>query len=163
MNYKVSFGTTTIITTSLIILLFGSIISLTAFASSADQWLGVVLVAAILTTVCIFFFLRRTTGYVLDEDQLSIRRPIGNIQIPIHQIKTATNIRKETMADMQKYGANGGFFGYSGEWKTGLGLTRWYATQLNNYLLIETIDNEKIILTPNDREMVKEIRRLIGN
>lgn len=162
MNYKASFGATTITTTSLIILLFGSIVVLAYYTSPSDQWLGVLLSSVILTTICVFFFVRRTTGYVIDGNHLTICRPVSNIQIPIHQIKTATNIRKETMADMQKYGANGGFFGYSGEWKTGFGLTRWYATQLNNYLLIETVDNEKIILTPDDRDMVKEIRRLIA-
>lgn len=38
----------------------------------------------------------------------------------------------------------------------------WYATRLKNYVMIETVNNERIIVTPDNTDMVKEIRKLIG-
>ena len=37
----------------------------------------------------------------------------------------------------------------------------WYATRRNNYLIIETDDNEKIVLTPDDTKMIDEIKKNI--
>ncbi len=62
----------------------------------------------------------------------------------------------------ERAGGNGGIFGFYGEFKNGYGDMTWYATKSNNYLMIETFQGDKIVLTPNDKAMVKEIRQLIG-
>lgn len=85
-----------------------------------------------------------------------------DVNISIKDIKDAFLIRNESMQWTEQVGGNGGIFGFYGEFKNGYGEMTWYATKTNNYLMIETVQHEKIVLTPNDTAMVKEIRQLIG-
>jgi hypothetical protein len=121
-----------------------------------------ILVAIFLVTLYTLTYLHRPKFYLLDKDTLTICRPIKSIKIPIHEIKDAFIVRKETMMWTERVGGNGGLFGFYGEFKNSFGLTTWYATKLKNYILIETIEKDKFIITPDNTDMVKEIRRSIG-
>lgn len=56
---------------------------------------------------------------------------------------------------------NGGLFGYFGKfYNAAFGKMTWYATRRNNYLVLSTSENGKIVLTPDNLEMAKEIERL---
>jgi hypothetical protein len=47
----------------------------------------------------------------------------------------------------------GGLFGYYGKFaNTKLGSMTWYATRKDRAILVRTIDNKKIILTPDEPE-----------
>jgi hypothetical protein len=39
----------------------------------------------------------------------------------------------------------------------------WCATKRDNYILLETIDNKKNILTPDDTTMVTEIKKMMNH
>ena len=57
----------------------------------------------------------------------------------------------------------GGLFGYYGKFRNKtFGNMTWFATQQKNYLIFETTNNQKIVLTPDDTDMIKEIQKLIG-
>jgi hypothetical protein len=66
------------------------------------------------------------------------------------------------MTRRERLGGNGGLFGFYGEFRTPFGRTSWYATKLTNYILIETVNNGRIIITPDDTGMIKNIRRVMG-
>ena len=66
------------------------------------------------------------------------------------------------MTGRERVGGNGGLFGFYGDFKNTFGMMTWYATRLKNYIMIETTDNERVVITPDNTDMVKEIRRLIG-
>lgn len=58
---------------------------------------------------------------------------------------------------------NGGLFGFYGEFKNDrYGYMTWYATKRSNYVMLETTEREKIVLTPDNVDMVTEIKKLIG-
>jgi hypothetical protein len=106
--------------------------------------------------------LYRPIKYIIDKDKLVIKRPFKDLTLDIKKIKDAFLTKKESMRWTIRTFGNGGLFGYFGQFNNEtFGDMTWYATKRNNYTIIETIDNEKIILTPDDTEMVKELRKLI--
>ena len=47
----------------------------------------------------------------------------------------------------------GGLFGYYGQfYNSKIGSMTWYATRQNNTVLVRTIDNKNIVLTPDEPE-----------
>jgi hypothetical protein len=101
-------------------------------------------------------------GYVVGNEAVTISRPIKDVIISIHDIRDAFLVKKESMTGLQRVGGNGGLFGFYGNFRNHFGLMTWYGTKLKNYVMIETIHNERIILTPDNTDMVKEIRGLIA-
>jgi hypothetical protein len=98
----------------------------------------------------------------VDSTNLIIRRPIKEVRIPLDEIRDAFLVRKESMTWTERIGGNGGLFGFTGNFKNTFGPMTWYATRLKNYIMIETRDNDRIVITPDNTDMIKEIRRLIG-
>jgi hypothetical protein len=60
---------------------------------------------------------------------------------------------KETLSWSVRVFGVGGFFGYFGKFaNTKLGTMIWYATPKDNIVLVEMLNNKKIILTPDEPE-----------
>jgi hypothetical protein len=77
-------------------------------------------------------------------------------------IKAVYTIKKDSMGWVHKTFGNGGLFGYYGEFRSDhYGDMTWYATRRSNYVMLETYDHERIILTPDNMEMVNKIKKLI--
>ena len=63
------------------------------------------------------------------------------------------------MGNTHRIGASGGLFGFFGEFKNPVyGEMTWYATRSNHFVMLETMNDQKIVLTPDDPEFVKDIK-----
>jgi hypothetical protein len=166
MKYAATLGLTSILITGFISLLLGSVIAFFAYRAfvtieTAEALIEVIVIMCLLSLYGLFY-LYRPQCYILDNDGITIKRPVKDVKISLSDIVDAYKIRKESMQWLERDGGNGGFFGFYGNFKNSLGEMTWYATKRKNYVLIETSSKEKIILTPDDINMVREIRKLIG-
>ena len=155
--YKASLDWSAKLVTAFVTVLFVSI--LVSFPMSISFGFTFVL----LTTIYVFCYLYRPLEYVVGADKIIIKRPFRDKEIAITTIKDVYAIKKNSMGWMMKTFGNGGLFGFYGEFRSGrYGQMTWYATRRSNYVMLETTEHEKIVLTPDDPDMVKEIKNLIG-
>lgn len=67
------------------------------------------------------------------------------------QIMSAALLDEESLKGSIRTFGVGGLFGYFGKYfNRTLGSMTWYATRKDNFVLILTNDDKKIILTPNE-------------
>ncbi len=92
-------------------------------------------------------------SYTVDNQTIIINRPFDKVRIVRANIKNMSQLDSTSMkGNIRKFGS-GGLFGYYGSWyNPNIGNFSLYATQLDNYILIETHSGKKIILTPDDIE-----------
>ena len=110
----------------------------------------------IYTTVAVLLiyfiaFAFRPIDYNLTLDKLIIHRLFMDVKIERNSIKSMELIDKEKISwSIRTFGV-GGLFGYYGKFaNTKLGSMTWYATRKDRMVLVRTIDNRKIILTPDN-------------
>lgn len=109
-----------------------------------------------------FCYLNRPLKYIIDSDKIIIKRNLRDKVIPLTSIKGVYSIKKGTMGWVWKTFGNGGLFGFYGGFRSDrYGDMTWYATRRSNYVMLETYEDEKIVLTPDDLGMVKEIKKVI--
>ncbi|MCP9746842.1 PH domain-containing protein [Lacihabitans sp. CS3-21] len=112
----------------------------------------------IITTVTLFLiyfitFAFSPINYEVSTQHLSIHRLLIDVNIDRNQIKSVELLDKEKLAWVIRTFGVGGLFGYYGKFaNTKLGSMTWYATRRNKTVLIVTLDNKKIILTPDEPE-----------
>jgi hypothetical protein len=112
----------------------------------------------IITTVTLFLiyfisFAFSPINYEVSAQHLSIHRLLIDVNIDRNQIKSVELLDKEQLAWVIRTFGVGGLFGYYGKFANSkLGSMTWYATRRDKTVLIETLDNKKIILTPDEPE-----------
>jgi hypothetical protein len=165
MEYKASLDLTAKSITVFITILFLGILGKTfdklILENTITQMNVIILmiISIIMILVYIICFCFRITSYVLTNEHIIIKRPFKDIVIKIKLVKDVFLAKKESMRWVLRTFGNGGLFGYFGEFRNGtFGNMTWYATQKDNYLIIETIDNTKVVITPDDTTMVSEIK-----
>jgi hypothetical protein len=116
-------------------------------------------VTLIVWVVIIAMYLYRPLEYDVDEKLFSIKMPVRRSKISRLNIKQVRVVEPEELRFVIRTFGNGGIFGYTGwYYNRQIGKMRWFATQRKNYILIETIDNKRIIITPDDPDgFLKEI------
>ena len=91
--------------------------------------------------------------YQLSADQLIIHRFFKDVIIDRTQIKTVELLDKEKISWAIRTFGVGGLFGYYGKFANAkLGSMTWYATRKDRTVLVSTMNNKKIILTPDEPE-----------
>ncbi len=106
-----------------------------------------------LLLIYFFAFAFRPINYTLTTEKLIVHRPLSNVKINRTEIKSVEQIDKEKLEQTFRTFGVGGLFGYFGKFaNTKLGSMMWYATRRDNAVLITTIDNKKIVLTPDNPE-----------
>ena len=153
MTYKTSLDNLAKLVTVVVTIIFAVIIVI-QFSLINDE---VQFVPIFTTTLflLIYFgtFSFRPVSYILTPDQLIIHRPLSNIKILRTDIKTVEHIDKNDLKWSIRIFGVGGLFGYWGKFRNKkIGTMTWYATRRNNVVLVTTIHQKKIILTPNDPE-----------
>jgi hypothetical protein len=151
MKFAASLDKTSIVLTGLVTILFATIIGgQYAFIADADR------PNPIYTTVgCLLIyglaFAFRPAGYVVTADEVIISRLLWNVHLKRAGFKQVAALpARDLSASIRLFGV-GGLFGYYGKYtNTVLGRTSWYATRRDTPVLVETMDNKKYILTPND-------------
>jgi hypothetical protein len=98
-------------------------------------------------------FAFRPIHYVVTADKLIIHRLFADVKIDRSQIKSVELLDKEKIGWAIRIFGVGGLFGYYGKFtNTKIGSMTWYATRRNKTVLVKTLDNKKIILTPDEPE-----------
>ena len=163
MEYKASFDKATKVITFLLFLVFFTVglIGLgiihfpnTSTATGTGLLIGFV-VFLLLLTGCYLFSIK---DYVVNDNDLIIRRPIGNRIIPLPDIEEARLIAKGEMKGTIRTFGNGGLFGYYGKfYNRTLGSMTWYVTQRKNMIYIKTTSGNKIIISPDDISIINKV------
>jgi Bacterial PH domain len=103
--------------------------------------------------LCSVTYLFRPNNYSVSSDKLLIHRMIKDVEIDRNIIQSIQEIDESQIKNSIRTFGVGGFFGNFGRfWNSKLGNMTWYVTRKNNFVLVETKDQKKIILTPDKPE-----------
>ena len=161
MTYKTSLDNLAKVVTIVTTILFAAII-VGQLSLIKDEGKSVPIFTTILLSLIYFgTFSFRPICYKLTDDKLIIHRPLSDIKIDRIEIKSVERLDEAKLFWTLRIFGVGGFFGYWGKFSnTKIGSMTWYATRRNNAVLITTIYNKKIVLTPNEPErFVTEFNR----
>jgi len=140
---------TTIIVSAILLM----VLMLVFFLTPADGQNVAKSVSFIPITAFIVVYLLRPNNYSVSADKLLIHRMINNIEINRNNIQSVQEIDESQVKNSLRTFGVGGFFGSFGKfWNSTLGNMTWYVTRKNNFVLVETKDQKKIILTPDKPE-----------
>jgi hypothetical protein len=104
-------------------------------------------------SLLVIAFLIRPNNYSVSSDKLLIHRMLDDVEIDRNNIKSVQEIDESQVKNSLRTFGVGGFFGSFGKfWNSKLGKMTWYVTRKNNFVLVETKDQKKIILTPDKPE-----------
>jgi cell division protein FtsW (lipid II flippase) len=130
-----------------VFLLF-TVLPLFSLFLSSDKWIWHLGFFLFFMLILLYTYLHRPTQYLVDNDNIIIRRPIGNIEISISDINRLERIHH----DLLKTATKGGAFGYCGNFDTALGRIKFYATRRDRLVMLVKKDKTKIILTPDQED-----------
>ena len=153
MTYKTSLDNLSKVTTIAITILFAAIIIGQIFLIK-NEGKAVPLITTF-TLLVIYFgtFSFRPINYRLTDDELIIHRPLSDIKINRNEIKSVEQLDKEKLAWAWRIFGVGGLFGYWGKFTNSkMGSMTWYSTRQNKAVLINTIYDKKIVITPDEPE-----------
>ena len=141
-------------TTTIIVVVILDTILLTIFFLTPTEEKNMAISLAILLIIAfIVVYLLRPNNYSVSSDKLLIHRAISNIEIDRNNIQMVKEIDESQVKNSLRTFGVGGFFGNFGKfWNSTLGNMTWYVTRKNNFVLVETKDQKKIILTPDKPE-----------
>jgi Bacterial PH domain len=140
---------TTIIVSAILLM----VLILVFFLTPADGQNVAKSVSIIPIIAFIVVCLLRPNNYSVSADKLLIHRMINNVEIDKNNIQSVQEIDESKVRNSLRTFGVGGFFGSFGKfWNSTLGNMTWYVTRKNNFVLVETKDQKKIILTPDKPE-----------
>ncbi|MEP6647721.1 MAG: PH domain-containing protein [Saprospiraceae bacterium] len=112
-----------------------------------------------LVAAIVFSYLFSVDKYLIEDNQLVIKRPIGDKRYSLRDIVEVRAIEKGEMAGTIRTFGNGGLFGYYGKFSNStFGSMTWYTTQRANKVFIRTINGDKIVITPDDLSLVDRLK-----
>jgi len=141
-------------TTTILVFVFLLVIVIVAFFLIPKGEPNIIDSIAFLPVILFFVvYLFRPNNYSVSTDKLLIHRILGNIEIQRNNIQSVQEIDESQVKNSLRTFGVGGFFGSFGKfWNSKLGNMTWYVTRRNNFVLVETKDKKKIILTPDKPE-----------
>ena len=154
MTYKASFDNLTKIVTIGVTILFAFICyaPIIIIKNGSEDRSPIYTVVALISVYLITYGFS-TKAYELTQNEVIIRRLLGNVKIKRSEITSVEIIEKEQMGWLIRTFGVGGLFGYWGRFSSSkLGSMTWYATRKNKIILIKTINNKRIAITPNEME-----------
>ncbi len=154
MIYNTSMDNTTKAITIGITILFAAII-IGQYSIIKDATASATPIYTTVGLLVIYFiaFAFRPIKYSLTNDNLIIHRLFSKVKIERSKIKSVVLLDKEKLSWSVRVFGVGGFFGYYGKFaNTKLGTMTWYATRKDCIVLVEMLNNKKIILTPDEPE-----------
>ncbi len=113
----------------------------------------IIFTVILVVSLLVIAFLIRPNNYSVSPDKLLIHRIIKDVEINRNNIQSVQEIDESQIKNSLRTFGVGGFFGSFGTfWNDKLGKMTWYVTRKNNFVLVETKDQKKIILTPDKPE-----------
>ncbi len=161
MTHQASLDKTAKIITTIVTVLFAVIIISQYFFIYAAGRTAPIATVFICLLVYFAAYALKPLNYTITGGELIIHRLILDVRIKRTDIKSAEILDKEKLNSSIKLIGNGGLFGYYGKFKNNdLGIMTWYATRKDKIVFIETVENKKIILTPDDpKGLVSELNQ----
>lgn len=103
-------------------------------------------------------------SYIISNKHLIIQRPFDKKIFDKNKIQSIKPIKKSDLKGTIRTFAVGGLFGYYGDFKNKkFGEMIWYVTNRNKIILIETINDKKILISPeNNERFIKEMTDAIS-
>jgi hypothetical protein len=107
-------------------------------------------VACISAAVVIFGYAYSPRGYVVADGAIVVKRLIGNVRVPLQNLREARITTPEDMRGGIRLWGSGGMFGYYGLFRTSkLGKCTWYATNRRKMLIVVT-ESKTTLYSPDD-------------
>jgi len=154
MTYKASLDNLAKGVTIGVTILFAGIIFLSMVSISKDAERAIpISISIALILIYFIVFALRPIDYEISADQLIIHRLFADAKIDRNQIKSVELVDKDKIGWTIRTFGVGGLFGYYGKFaNTKLGSMTWYATRRDKTVLVQTMNGNKIILTPDKPE-----------
>lgn len=161
MEFKTSLDKLAKVVTAVTTILFIAIIVLQLiFIQDFGNTSSIFTITTLLISYLIAFIFRPISYLILDE-LLVIYRPLFDIKIALNEIKNVEMLDSQELKGTIRTFGVGGLWGYWGSFANSrIGAMKWYATRMSNAVLITTVNNKKIVLTPDDPELF--VKRLIS-
>jgi hypothetical protein len=97
--------------------------------------------------------------YLLTDQDLFIRRFVGDVRISLNDIAYARILNPDEMKGVIRTFGVGGLFGYYGNYyKSSIGKMSFYASKRTNKILITTKEGKNIVITPDDLGLVNSLK-----
>lgn len=165
MEYKASWDTLVKVVSALFIpfiVLINYLLAMNLSGLPNNSFAGYTVYATIplLVLVVLGSYLYAPTKYRVDNNGLSIIRPLQNRVMPFYDIKSISQVDEKVFKwNIRVFGV-GGLFGYFGIFRNPqLGNYTLYGTQRKNFILIETNNNKKLVITPDDISLIDEVKK----
>jgi len=153
------------LTTSVVLAMFLTIAYLVFFhpLEGAPFWaiLIVYAIGAMLMTLPLIAYLYSPNAYELTDKALLVRRRVASITIPYQEILQVDYLSEAFLQDLERAGGNGGVFGYYGEFRAGRDPYYLYITSRKGAVLITTTNLGKLVISPESRSLVTDLRERI--
>lgn len=160
MQYEASWDKSVkIITTGVTVLFIGlGFMDFLPFSHPFD-WKKSAIITSILIVTYVSAYIYRPLGYTITDNQVIIRRPWRSVIVERKSIKTAQIISKDQLKFTIRTFGVGGLFGYYGKFYNSVyGKMTWYLTRRDRLVLIKTVDNKTILLSPDEIDpFIKEL------
>jgi len=112
-----------------------------------------------LLMILLVSYLFAPNKYSINDSSLIISRPVGKKIIDLNSIKEVELIEKSDIKNLTRTFGVGGLFGIYGKfYSKKFGDIIIYGTQNRNYVGIKT-QNKKILITPNNLDIVKHLKK----
>lgn len=153
MTFKASLDRLAKGVTIAVSILFAIVVAAQVYLYLSGAHLSAFLTAIPILLIYFATYSFRPINYDITSDKLVIHRAIKNVIIRRKDIKRVEPINKDQMKWTIRTFGVGGLFGYYGEFvNSKLGEMTWYATRRDKTVLIETVDDKKLIVTPDEPE-----------
>jgi len=159
---KASTGLSVKILTSIVFLLVAMLVLASIHFYFEGRFSSEVLAGILGIAVCIIVipYMYAPKMYVLTHRGLVIRRILNDIFIPYSEMKNVDIIsyeKQSTATDIKLWGSSG-FYGFFGQFKMiKLGYVNLYLTDIKKCLLIEKVNGEKYIISPEKPDLFLRI------
>lgn len=159
-NFNVSYGISTKIITILVFAILLGFLAKGIFTKHISSIVGIIMLAIVLVLTIYLWAPRR---YSIDRTNISIHRGIGDIQIPLSEVKDVRKDPSGFFEAIRVFGV-GGMFGYYGRFYSGkLGHYTAYVTNGKNAVIIES-KKVKYMISPNNPEaFVNRVKQMIAS
>ncbi len=120
--------------------------------------LNAVIASAFLLAILLVPFYHHPIKYSISANQVIVKRPFRSVYIHRGDILSVSVLNEHDMKDTLRSFGIAGLYGYFGRYSNlKIGSMHWYATQLRNYVLIQTQDKNYILTPDNPQEFVRQL------
>ncbi len=120
-------------------------------------WLKYLMIAVFLITIIVgicFAPIRLSSN----DEKITVRMLFSSRVIPLSEVTRVNRISKRDISSSIQTFGSGGLFGYLGRFKNDkLGRFNMYATDLNNLILIRTINNNYVLSCSRPNEFIEYV------